>query len=67
MQRKVVLLSEWPVWLSEANCQTNHSVNLTILLNTHIWALASALAPSGKESPRENEDPVFYLVKKYYS
>ena len=33
----------------------------------YIWALASALAPSGKESPRENEDPVFYLVKKYYS
>ena len=32
-----------------------------------IWALASALAPSGKESPRKNENPVFYLVKKYYS
>ena len=29
------------------------------LLHTYIWALASALAPSGKESPRENEDPVF--------
>ena len=32
-----------------------------------IWALASALAPSGKESPRENKNPVFYLIKKYYS
>ena len=32
-----------------------------------IWALASALAPSGKESPRKNENPVFYLIKKYYS
>ena len=31
------------------------------------WALASALAPSGKESPRKNENPVFYLIKKYYS
>ena len=37
------------------------------LLNYTIWALASALAPSGKESPRENENPVFYLIKKYHS
>ena len=34
---------------------------------TLIWALASALAPSGKESPRKNENPVFDLIKKDYS
>ena len=37
------------------------------LVGYYIWALASALAPSGKESPQKNENPVFYLIKKYFS